>query len=244
MTNLSFVRSFFLLASSVALSISPLVSAEDADDERGDDAIFYSSAGVEKISIDFDNLDSPINIKGSGGVTFPGLEWIGAEIGASITLIPGKNSGGGNPIFGGGGGTPCTGTDPLLGTPTPAGCDPNAGSGGGNAPANNSATSDDAQLFSLGIFLVGRTPGKVYATGKVGFQFLQSNIEEVTDADDSTGVAYGVGAGYRYGRGNGGIELSYNKYSDLVDGIALSFTYDFSTTAQRRRDKGGRNRDD
>lgn len=211
---------------------------EVKDPDQGDDAIFYSGLAVQRMDADFDNLDQAINLGFNSGVTIPGLTWLGAEIAGSVTLIPGENSGGrdSQPILGGGGGgggTPCTIDNP----PTPPGCTPSGsggGSNGGDSQQRLTQRSDDLQTFDIGVYAAIRTPGTFYATGKIGYRYLQSNIEELVD-EDRSGTAYNLGVGYRYGSGLGGVELLYGRISSELDYIGLSLTYGFGTSAERRR---------
>lgn len=197
---------------------------EDKDKDKKDDDkdrdprsnVTYSSFGLTRASTDFDNLGKPINLSAVLGIRVPTLELISAEIDLSTTLIPGENDGrtassGG--LGGGGGGL----LDPILG----------GGGDEGEAPAGNfTQSSDDLLLNTIGVFGVLRSPGDFYAVGKYGFRYIQSSIQELQE--EASGTAYAIGGGYRYGS-DGGVELTYSKYSDFIDYISLVVTYGFGS---------------
>lgn len=207
----------------------PVQSAADDEgndkDKKDDDKdrdpsrrITYSSIGLTRASTDFDNLGKPINLSAVLGIRVPTLEIISAEIELSTTLIPGENdgrtSGGGLGGGGGGGGL----LDPILG---------GGDEGGGSAPAGNfTQRPDDLLLNTIGVFGVVRSPGDFYAVGKYGFRYIQSSIQELQE--EASGTAYVLGGGYRYGE-DGGVELTYSKYSDFIDYISLVVTYGFGS---------------
>lgn len=213
-----------------------VTAQNDGDRAAGtdtDDAIFYSGISAQRVDVDFANIEAPINLGFRGGVTVPGLTWIGAEFAGSFSVIPGENRGGSGGLIGGGGGNnsgrPCLDPTGLTCPPTESPSQP------------TTASSEDLQLFDLGLYLVGRTPGRFYGHGRIGYRYLQSNLNEVT-RDDRSGTAFAGGVGYRYGKGLGGIELAYGRLSDSIDYIGLSLTYDFASSAERR--ERGRRRDD
>jgi hypothetical protein len=228
-----------LLAGVIVLLGSAGVAAQDnggaATETDADDAIFYSGIIAQRMDVDFANIEAPINLGFRGGVTVPGLTWLGAEFAGSFSVIPGENRGGSGGLIGGGGGggsgSPCP-------DPTGLTCPPE------EPPSQpTTASSEDLQLFDLGLYLVGRTPGRFYGHGRIGYRYLQSNLDEVT-RDDRSGTAFAGGLGYRYGKGLGGIELSYGRLSDTIDYIGLSLTYDFASSAERRKRGRDRRRDD
>lgn len=192
---------------------------DDDDDKKERDPrrkITYSSIGLTRASTDFDNLGKPINLSAVLGIRVPKLDIISAEIDLSTTLIPGENDGrtasSGGLGGGGGGGL----FDPILG---------GGGGGGEEAQAGNFTRSpDDLLLNTIGVFGVLRSPGDFYAVGKYGFRYIQSTIQELQE--EASGTAYVVGGGYRYGE-DGGVELTYSKYSDFIDYFSLVVTYGF-----------------
>lgn len=190
---------------------------EDKDDQRDSSRkVTYSSIGLTRVSTDFDNLGKPINLSAVLGIRVPTLEFISAEIDLSTTLIPGENDGrtasSGGTLGGGNGGI----LDPIFG----GGADD-----GGEAPVGNfTQRPDDLLLNTIGVFGVLRSPGDFYAVGKYGFRYIQSSLQEFQE--EASGKAYVLGGGYRYNE-DGGVELTYSKYSDLIDYVSLVVTYGF-----------------
>lgn len=188
-------------------------NGEDRDPSRN---VTYSSIGLTRASTDFDNLGKPINLGAVLGIRVPTLDFISAEIDLSTTIIPGENDGrtasGGNLGGGGGGGI----LDPIFG---------GGGDEGSGAPSGNfTRRADDLFLNTVGVFGVLRSPGEFYAVGKYGYRYINSSIEELQE--EASGTAYAIGGGYRYGS-DGGVELTYSRYSDLIDYISLVVTYGF-----------------
>jgi hypothetical protein len=229
-----------MFAGAVLLFGCASVAAQDNGDKGADsdsdDAIFYSGISAQRMDVDFANIEAPINLGFRGGVTVPGLTWLGAEFAGSFSVIPGENRGGSGGLIGGGGGggggsgEPCPDPTGLTCPPEPPPEEP------------TTASSEDLQLFDLGLYLVGRTPGRFYGHGRIGYRYLQSNLDEVT-REDRSGTAFAGGVGYRYGKGLGGIELSYGRLSDTIDYIGLSLTYDFASSEERRERERDRRRD-
>jgi hypothetical protein len=112
--------------------------------------------------------------------------------------------------------------------------DNSGGSGVFGGQGNTTGSSSDFQMFTLGLYAAVRTPGTLYATGRIGYRLLQSSIVEIED-DGRSGSAWGAGAGWRYGSGLGGVELGYMRYSSLVDAVSLSVTYGFGGPHRDRR---------
>ncbi len=192
--------------------------AEDAKDKKRDDPT-YSAIRLTSVSTDFDNLGSAVNLGFTIGIKIPKLSFLAAEIDLSSTLIPGENSGSGG-VIGGGNGNGSGSCDPaseLLGL-----CTPNEGGGNGGGSANNTSDGDDLRLNTVGIFATGRTPGNFYATGRVGYRFVESTIDELNE--EQTGSAWGVGAGYRYSA-KGLVELTYTQYGSDLSYLSLVVAY-------------------
>ena len=212
-----------------AATLSPLAVHADDVTERNT----YTTTKFSQVTPDFDNLDSAIALGQSAGYPIPGLDWMAIELDLGFVLFGGENSGGrGNSVIGGGGGggsglPPCTG---AIGEIPGVNCtnDSGGGGGGGNNAGNVTRTSDDFRMFNIGLFLSAQTPGTFYGVAKIGYQFAQTNIDEIEELEGTTGVAYQAGIGYKLkDEGNAGLQLTYQKYNDLVDGISLGLTYGF-----------------
>lgn len=216
------MRTRLLGAALAAAVLSPFAAHADDVTERNT----YTMTKFSQVTPDFDNLDSAIALGQSAGYPIPGVDWMAIELDLGFVLFGGENSGG----DGGGSvvqGQPCTGTDPIFGTPTPVGCNPNAG----QAQADEQRitdTDDDFRMFNIGLFLSAQTPGTFYGVAKIGYQFAQTNIDEIEELEGNTGVAYQAGIGYKLKEeGGAGLQLTYQKFNDLVDGISLGITYGF-----------------
>jgi len=216
------MRTRLLGAVLAAAVFNPLVAHADDVTERNT----YTTTKFSQVTPDFDNLDSAIALGQSAGYPIPGVDWMAIELDLGFVLFGGENSGG----DGGGSavqGQPCTGTDPILGTPTPAGCNPNAGQQQADE-FRTTDTDDDFRMFNIGLFLSAQTPGTFYGVAKIGYQFAQTNIDEIEELEGTTGVAYQAGIGYKLKEeGGAGLQLTYQKYNDLIDGISLGLTYGF-----------------
>lgn len=206
---------------SLCLALPLAVMAQDDDDnEKSDDDPTYQSIRLTAVESDFDNLDTAINLGFTLGIRIPGLQRIlAAEIDISSTLIPGENAGPG-PLFGGNDGGDDGGILGGLGGLLGGGGD--GGGNGGGSSANNTSDGDDLRLNAIGIFLAGRTPGRFFGTGRIGYRFVESSINEIND--EQSGEAYSAGIGYRYGK-FGLVELLYTQYTDDLDFITLAVSF-------------------
>jgi opacity protein-like surface antigen len=82
-----------------------------------------------------------------------------------------------------------------------------------------SGGSGSADFDTLGFFLVGKSAGKLYVKGRVGYTRVAWDIEGSPLAFDDDlegsrnvyGLAYGVGAGFKIGK-NAAVELEYTVY--------------------------------
>ncbi len=190
--------------------------------EDDDTAVSYSGIGLSRVSTDFDNLDEAINLDFVLGIRVPTINWISAEINFATTIIPGENkgqpSGGG---FGGGG-------DPCIFPGFPPGCVEGGGGGSGSSSqGKNTRSRNDLQMNNIGVFAVLRSPGKFYGLGKVGYRYVNTSIEEIQEGGDKGGTAYGLGGGYRWGKGLSGVELLYVDYSKDLEYIGFNIAYGF-----------------
>jgi hypothetical protein len=167
---------------------------DDMDDEDLDEQVFYSGMGVGRVGTDYVNLGEAINLEGVIGFRIPTAPWFGLEIDIGQTIIPGENR-------------------PEV----------QSGCGGVLQPPCPGATgdSDDLAMQALGLSLALKSTGRFYVTGKYGYRYLMTSIEELNEKRSGTG--FGIGVGYRWGRGQSGVELGYRQLGEDVDAIGLTF---------------------
>jgi hypothetical protein len=196
-----------------ALLLTGLAAPAFAGDDRSDrnESVTYSGIGLTRVSTDFDNLKSAVNLTLDLGFRVPTFPIIGAEVEISTTIIPGENTGGGGAVGCGG---------PLQ-PPCP---------GGGN----NTSDPDELQMNNIAVYGVFRSPGRFYGMGKIGYRYLNTSIDELSE-ENRSGAAYGGGAGYRWGESLSGVEIYYTRMSEDLDYLGFSLSYGFGG--------GGRERD-
>ena len=196
----------------------PKQSAEDdeIDDEELDEKVFYSGFGLERVATEFDNIGEATNLQAVLGFRIPTATWFGLEIDIGQTIIPGtyRDPDPGSP------GTPTgCGGPPLFNQPCPG------------TPAENGAfdgAGDEFGMQALGFGLVLKSTGRFYATGRYGYRYIATSNDTINEKRSGNG--FGVGVGYRWGRGLSGVELSYKQLAEDVDSIGLVF---FVRTARR-----------
>jgi hypothetical protein len=174
---------------------------DDLDDEELDEQVFYSGMGVSRVGSDYVNLGEAINLEGVIGFRIPTVPWFGLEIDIGQTIIPGQNT-------------------PEV----------QSGCGGVLQPPCPGATGDPDEfaMQALGLSLALKSTGPFYVTGKYGYRYLLTSIEDLDDKRSGTG--FGIGVGYRWGRGLSGVELGYRQLGEDVESIGLTF---FVRTSQR-----------
>lgn len=225
-----------VLAQDETVETIPVASEKPAEGDepvRGssadEDNVTYSGFGLTRVSTDFDNLEDAVNLDGTLGVRVPNFDWVAAELNLSFTVIPGENSNEGG-LIGGGGGS--EGNCVVDNPPTPPGCTP-------ATPGSEPQTTgdlDDFQMQGIGAYVVLKNPGRFYGMAKIGYAYQVTTIEELDDRGRN-GTAYMLGAGYRYGKTLGGVELVYQRLLNDVDGIGLNITYGFGGRRDRDRDR-------
>lgn len=171
---------------------------EELDDEDLDAQVFYSGMGIERVSTDFDNLGEATNLAAVLGFRVPTFPWVGLEIDIAQTIIPGEND---NTS---GSDTTCPPLDPF--------CTPTAGT---------TADTDEFAMQALGLSLVFKTRGRFYFSGRYGYRYLATSIDELNEDRSHSGP--GVGVGYRWGKGLSGVELGYKELGKDVEAIGLTF---------------------
>jgi hypothetical protein len=188
---------------------------DEMDDAELDERVFYSGMGIARASSEFQNLGDAINLDVVLGFRIPTAPWFGLEIDIGQTIIPGENKGPPDP---GSPGTPdvnCPGPLCVPGTPpTP--------------PENGTNDPDEFGMQALGISAVLKSPGRFYVTGRYGYRYIATSIEELNEKRSSNGVGFGLG--YRWGKGLSGVELTYKELAEDVDSVGLTF---FIRTANR-----------
>jgi len=77
-------------------------------------------------------------------------------------------------------------------------------------------------MQALGIGLAFKSTGRFYVLGKYGYRYLNTSNETINEEDRST-QGFAAGAGYRWGKGLSGVELTYKELGESVDQIGLTF---------------------
>lgn len=197
--------------------------------EQGNAAL-YTGLGLSRVSTDFRNLSDAINLQMFAGVQVPVLTWLSGEVDFSFTVAPGNNHGTRNVSTTGG--TPCTLPPSMLDPDgTPDGCD----AASTEPEPGTTASQNDLQMTNLGAFAVLRTPGRLFAVARYGYRYVNTSIDEI-DEDDRLGMAYSVGAGWRWRAGLSRFELAYTRYSEHLDYLGIGIAYGFGTMPE----SGGR----
>lgn len=191
-------------------------------------ALLYTGVGLSRVSADFTNLSDALNMNLLAGAHLPWLPWLSGEAEFSFTVSPGNNHGSRTVMVGA---TPCT-VPPSMLDPngTPDDCE---NDGTSVAQPGTTVSQNDLQMTNVGGFLALRTPGKVYAMGRYGYRHVTSSIDEIQD--DEIGIAYTLGAGYRWRAGLSKFELVYTRYSEYLDYIGLGVVYGFGASAEERK---------
>ena len=80
---------------------------------------------------------------------------------------------------------------------------------------------------TLGFFLVAKSKGDVYARGRVGYTRIEHEIRFMGegDSDNIYGVAYGIGAGMKIGKG-AAIEIEYTVYPETDEFFGIQVAGD------------------
>lgn len=135
-----------------------IAQAQDADDSIGrDDTPFYSGTAFISVDPDLDNLDSAFGLAQTIGIRIPGISWIGFELDLGFTLFGGENDGGRTIPAGG---------DDCPALQNPFGCE----------QPGSTASNDDFQAITYGLYTAFRTPGRLYAGTRLGFGGMNTNI--------------------------------------------------------------------
>jgi hypothetical protein len=189
----------------------PRQSREDdeLDDAELDERVFYSGVGIERVGTGFANLGEATNLAAVMGFRVPTFPWVGLEIDLGQTIIPGEYR---DPRPA----QPCVGPNIPPGCPIPAEKGAFDGSG------------DEFAMQALGLSLAFKTQGRFYVTGRYGYRYLQTSNDALNEAGSDNG--FGLGVGYRWGRGLSGVELGYKQLAQDVESVGLVF---FVRTAQR-----------
>ncbi|MGH6961098.1 MAG: hypothetical protein ACREE7_11485 [Dongiaceae bacterium] len=175
---------------------------DELDDEELDEQVFYSGFGIDRVTTDFDNLGDAINLQAVMGFRIPTVPWFGVEIDIGQTIIPG-----------------------TYRDPRPAGppCTPVATPGCG-VPAENGAADaggDEFGMQALGLSLAFKSSGRFYVTGRYGVRYIATSNDAVNENRSGNGL--GLGVGYRWGRGQSGVELAYKQLAEDVESVGLTF---------------------
>lgn len=142
----------------------PVNTGEDSAPPEEQVSSTYSTIGLSKVGTDFRNVKDAVNLDSTLiGLRIPTFPWIGVELNASFTVIPGQID------------------QPNCGFPGPA------------CPSNVSAGRDSFVAHMFGVYGVVRTPGTFFGTAKYGYRSLNSNLPELEDERSGTAWALGGG---------------------------------------------------
>lgn len=208
----------------LACALTPAAFADDtkAGGGGGDSIrdITYAGISAQRVTTNFDGIGGAINLSAVAGIRIPTIDWIGAEMEVGQTIIPGKND---NPNSGVLGKAACVIDNP----PTPPGCTPAGGGGGGGGGGSSapSGSEGDFTMTSIAIGVALRSPGRFYATGKIGYRYFITNFQELDDK--RSGAQWSAGLGWRWGQTLSGVEALYTDYAPGVHGIGVGIVYGF-----------------
>jgi hypothetical protein len=197
-------------------SVNTIPVKDDDKDKSSDDhahhseSVTYSGIGLTRVTTDFDNLKSAVNLNFVLGFRVPTFDIFGAEVEIGTTVIPGERKD--IPQCSSGGG-------PLGGVTTQ------------NCPGKYTQSQSDLQMNNIGVFGVLRSPGRFYAMGKYGYRYLNTSIDELSQ--NRSGAAWGLGGGYRWGESLSGVELFYTHFSQDVKYMGFSIAYGFGGSHER-----------
>jgi hypothetical protein len=178
------------------------------EDDELDEQVFYSGMGVSRVETGYANLGEAINLDVTLGFRIPTVKWFGVEIDIGQTIIPGeyrepRPAQPAQPIGCGTVLNPCT---------TPA------------QPAEEGARDsgrDEFAMQALGISAAFKSTGRFYVMGRYGYRYLATSNDTINEKRSGNG--FGVGVGYRWGKGLSGVELMYRELGEEVDSIGLTF---------------------
>jgi len=180
---------------------------DEMDDEELDEQVFYSGMGVERVSTSFANLGEATNLDVVLGFRIPTAAWFAVEVDLGQTLIPGEYR------------------EPDAGSPgTPAGCGPLGTDPCPATPAEDGArdaSGDEFAMQALGLSVALKSQGRFYVTGKYGYRYIATSNDTINEDRSGNGLSGGVG--YRWGRGQSGVELAYKQLAHDVDSVGLTF---------------------
>lgn len=88
-------------------------------------------------------------------------------------------------------------------------------------PADATTDPDEFAMQALGVSAALKSSGRFYVTAKYGYRYVLTSISDLDE--QRSGKGFGFGVGYRWGRGQSGVELGYKKLTDDVDSIGLVF---------------------
>lgn len=178
------------------------------EEEELDDQVFYSGFGVAKVGTDYDNLGDAYNLDVTLGFRIPTVKWLGLEIDIGQTIIPGEYR------------------DPRPAQPAgPPGCGVLNPCTTPAQPAENGADdpeNDEFAMQALGIGVAFKSTGRFYVLGKYGYRYINTSNETINEGERS-GNGFAFGAGYRWGKGLSGVEITYKELAESVDQVGLVF---------------------
>jgi opacity protein-like surface antigen len=83
---------------------------------------------------------------------------------------------------------------------------------------------------TIGLFLVAKTRGKVYARGRLGYTRAEQQIRFMgaSESDNIYGMAYGIGAGIKLGK-EATLEIEYTVYPDTDEFFGIPVAGEIET---------------
>lgn len=213
-----------ILGAGLALTALPALADTETKPEKNPDDPTYSSFRITQARADFDNLDPGVNLGYTLGFRIPPLEFLSVELDISGTIIPGENQGAvSQPIVDnsddGDGGI----LDPIFG----GGDDGGSGGSSNSSSGQNTRSSNDLLLNTVGVFARFETPrslnARFYGTARIGYSYVDSSIPELIE-DGRGSSSWGVGIGYRYGN-DGRIELRFTQVADDLQYLGLGASF-------------------
>jgi hypothetical protein len=217
--KLLLLSSVFALPLAVSAADTPAPSSPEVSDPAQE--MTYAGIGFSRVSTGFSNVDPAVNLTGVIGLHPQGINWAALEMELGTTIASGDV------------------------TPPAASASTTSSTCGGllqpACPAAGSAAPGHFSLQQGSVFGVLRSPGVVYAIGRIGYQYSNTHLPELNG--EHSGAAWSLGAGWRYHPASAtGVELLYTHVTNGVRYVGLSLNRSFG--ASKKSDKPPSNAQD